>query len=121
MRYCRRLPNCCRLSPSHRHGRRCPPKTRPFLRPSSLVTSRMLVMKMNDPRQAPLDAVLRKHFLSFSQKVFQEVGSGTFDPNWHHEAIAHRLDQCASGKTKRLIINIQPRSLKSILVSVAWP
>ena len=44
-----------------------------------------------------------------------------FLPNWHLEAIAYRLEQVRHGKITRLIINLPPRSLKSIFVSVVLP
>ena len=45
----------------------------------------------------------------------------TIIPEWHHHAIAYQLDRVVRGDCKRLIINLPPRSLKSITVSVAWP
>lgn len=42
-------------------------------------------------------------------------------PNWHLDLIAYNLEQAFKGKVKRLIINVPPRSLKSVSVSVAWP
>ena len=44
-----------------------------------------------------------------------------FEPNWHIEAMAYHLEQVRLGKIKRLIINMPPRSLKSIVSSVAFP
>lgn len=41
--------------------------------------------------------------------------------NWHIEAMAFHLEQVRLGKIKRLIINLPPRSLKSIVTSVAFP
>lgn len=41
--------------------------------------------------------------------------------NWHHELIAEYLTACYLRQIKRLIINIEPRSLKSNLVSVCFP
>jgi len=41
--------------------------------------------------------------------------------NWHIEYISAHLEQIISGNNKRLIINLPPRSLKSIIVSIAWP
>jgi hypothetical protein len=41
--------------------------------------------------------------------------------NWHICAIAHYLEQVRLGKIKRLIITVPPRSLKSIMCSVAFP
>src|SRR5258708_3948718 len=44
-----------------------------------------------------------------------------YKPNWHIEAMAHKLAQVATGEVKRLIITVPPRSLKSICASVALP
>ena len=41
--------------------------------------------------------------------------------NWHICAIAYHLEQVRLGKIKRLIITVPPRSLKSIMCSVAFP
>ena len=41
--------------------------------------------------------------------------------NWHISAIAHALEQVRLGKIKRLIINLPPRSFKSLICSVAFP
>src|SRR5205085_2466855 len=41
--------------------------------------------------------------------------------NWHISAIAQKLHDVMSGKTRRLIITVPPRSLKSIAASVALP
>ena len=44
-----------------------------------------------------------------------------FLPNWHINAMAFLLEQARLGKTTRLIICMPPRSLKSIVASVAFP
>jgi predicted phage terminase large subunit-like protein len=41
--------------------------------------------------------------------------------NWHVEVIAAKLTAVGLGKIQRLIINLPPRHLKSILASVAFP
>ena len=41
--------------------------------------------------------------------------------NWHIDVVADALDQCRTGKLKRLIINLPPRSLKSHMASIAFP
>lgn len=41
--------------------------------------------------------------------------------NWHIELICEYLQLVTEGKIKRLIINIPPRYMKSLLVSVMWP
>ena len=46
---------------------------------------------------------------------------GKFLPNWHIRAIAYQLARIRRGEITRLIINLPPRYLKSITVSVAFP
>ena len=72
--------------------------------------------------QEVLDALLRTNFAAFAQKVFHTLHPrAKFYANWHIDAIAHRLEQARRGIERRLIINVPPRSLKSILASVALP
>ena len=69
-----------------------------------------------------LGAILRGDLSSFIQKAFQTVSPGDiYLHNWHIDAIAWALQQCLEGKTRRLIITLPPRSLKSIAISVALP
>lgn len=41
--------------------------------------------------------------------------------NWHLVELCRVLEDVSAGKIKRLIINVPPGTLKSILVSVFWP
>jgi len=41
--------------------------------------------------------------------------------NWHIQAICEHLQAVSEGEIRRLIINIPPRHMKSLLASVAWP
>ena len=67
-------------------------------------------------------AILATDFRSFVEYVFGLLRPGTpFRPNWHIDAMAHKVSQVASGEVKRLIINVPPRHLKSIVASVALP
>jgi predicted phage terminase large subunit-like protein len=67
-------------------------------------------------------ALLRNHLSTFVRKVFATLESGqAYDSNWHQEAIAYQLERVRRGDVKRLIINMPPRSLKSIMASVAFP
>jgi len=69
-----------------------------------------------------LDAILRKDLLAFTRKTFETVIPGEqLLLNWHHEAIAWRLQQCLNGDITRLIVTLPPRNLKSICTSVAFP
>ena len=68
------------------------------------------------------EALLRDDFRAFIGKVFTTLcPSQEFVWSWHIEAIAYRLEQIRRGEITRLIINMPPRSLKSIAASVAFP
>ena len=68
------------------------------------------------------DAIIRKDFISFLQKSFYTIHpSGNFYNNWHISLISDYLAEVEKNNIKRLIINIPPRNLKSICISVAWP
>jgi predicted phage terminase large subunit-like protein len=72
--------------------------------------------------EAAYCALLAGDFYSFVEYVFRVVRPNVlFRPNWHIEAIAHKLAQVALGQCKRLIITLPPRNLKSICASVALP
>src|SRR5258707_3931775 len=67
-------------------------------------------------------AILATDFRAFIDYVFGLLRPGTpFKPNWHIDAMAHKVSQVASGELKRLIIAVPPRHLKSIIASVALP
>ncbi len=67
-------------------------------------------------------AVLRNDLSAFIEKTFQTIVPGDhYNRTWHIDAIAHALDQCLSGETKRLIITMPPRCLKSISSSRSIP
>jgi predicted phage terminase large subunit-like protein len=66
--------------------------------------------------------MLRNDFSAFVERSFYQLNPDVqFLPNWHIEVIASELDRCLRGETKRLIICVPPRSLKSHCVSVAFP
>ena len=69
-----------------------------------------------------LRAVLRTDLPSFVRKVFATVNLGDrYVHGWHVEAICHQLARLRGGTCRRLIVNLPPRSLKSLIVSVAFP
>lgn len=55
------------------------------------------------------------------QEAWKFIDPAKFVDNWHIGAIAEHLEAVAFGQCRRLIINIPPRHMKSLLVSVAWP
>jgi len=67
-------------------------------------------------------ALLRLYFVSFAQCCFRELNPRPrFAMSWHIEIIAARLTALRGGRIRRLVINLPPRHLKSLLVSVAFP
>jgi predicted phage terminase large subunit-like protein len=71
---------------------------------------------------ALFDELLRRDFMKFLHRSFLWLNPGaTFLPNWHIRAIAYQLERVRRGEITRLIINLPPRNLKSITVSVAFP
>jgi len=69
-----------------------------------------------------LSAILRSDLASFIARAFAELNPGVgYLPNWHIRAIAHALEQVRTGLCTRLIINMPPRSLKSLSASIAFP
>jgi predicted phage terminase large subunit-like protein len=68
-----------------------------------------------------LQALLRSDLNSFIAKAFSTVSPGEpYRPNWHIDSIAEQIEGVHAGRTRRLLINQPPRSLKSISVSVAY-
>ncbi len=67
-------------------------------------------------------AACQKHLKFFIQEAFPVVNpSVKFIDNWHIDLITEYLESLAKNQIKRLIINIPPRFMKSICVSVCWP
>ncbi len=76
-------------------------------------------MKLNTNEYRTL---LRSNFDAFIEGSFYELNPTTpFLSNWHISVIAAELEACRRGETKRLIINVPPRSLKSHCASIAFP
>lgn len=58
----------------------------------------------------------------FLQQAFATLHAKTeFLDSWHIDAMVNCLEEALAGRQRRMIINIPPRSLKSILFSVVWP
>lgn len=69
-----------------------------------------------------LQALLRNDLSAFVEKTFNTTdASQMYIRSGHTDLIAKHLEDCESGKIKRLIITMPPRSLKSLCVSVAFP
>ena len=66
--------------------------------------------------------LLRGDLMTFIELAFRELNPETeFISSSHLEVLAAKLEQCSRGETRRLIINLPPRALKSHAASVAFP
>ena len=77
---------------------------------------------MEDLLLPEYDAILRSDLSLFAQRCFAELNpQAAFATNWHLEVIAAKLTEVREGKIRRLIINLPPRHLKSLMASIAFP
>jgi hypothetical protein len=75
-----------------------------------------------NPTRATYETILRQDFSTFAARCFYDLNPQTdLAINWHLEVIAAKLADVRQGKIRRLIINLPPRSLKSLMASIAFP
>jgi len=66
-------------------------------------------------------ALLAVDQIAFTEQVFNTVSPGVvYEDNWHIHCIVEHLQAVERGEIKRLLINMPPRSMKSISVTIAW-
>jgi predicted phage terminase large subunit-like protein len=77
------------------------------------------------PAEVPDDIARETRAISFSDFVREAwhtvEGSNEYVHNWHIDAIGVFLEKIESGEITRAVINLPPRHMKSLLVSVFWP
>src|SRR5271170_6099503 len=72
--------------------------------------------------RAEYEFLLRHDFTTFTGRCFQDLNPQTcLAMNWHLEVIAAKLTEVRQGKIRRLVINLSPRHLKSLMASIAFP
>ncbi len=65
---------------------------------------------------------VRRSLGAFVREAWSVLEPGTqFVPNWHIDAICAHLEAITAGELNRLIVNIPPRHMKSLAVTVFWP
>ena len=65
---------------------------------------------------------LRRSLEEFVRQAWHVVEPGTsLAWNWHIKAICLHLEAVTAGRIRRLIINVPPGHMKSLIVSVFWP
>ena len=74
------------------------------------------------PTLAECEAILRMDFLTFLERSFDELNpQGNLICGQYVDLLASALQKCVKGHSRRLIINLPPRTLKSHAASVALP
>lgn len=53
--------------------------------------------------------------------IFAATSERGYETNWHIDVICDHLEAVHRGEIMRLLINLPPRHMKSLLVSVFWP
>jgi hypothetical protein len=83
-----------------------------------------MLTRLSCPKISPppdYHLLLQNDFHLFLHRAFCELNSRTaFLDNWHIAVLAAKLEGARRGVTKRLIINLPPRHLKSHAASIAW-
>src|SRR5437762_3011207 len=82
----------------------------------------MRIRMIESLTRAEYDTVLRQDFGTFAARCFHDLNPQTeLARSWHLEVIAAKLTAVRQGTIRRLIINLPPRHLKSLLASIAFP
>src|SRR5438552_9922637 len=78
-------------------------------------------MKNQTPAQYYV-SLLQHDLATFAGRCFHDLNPQTrLAMNWHLEVIAAKLTAVWEGRIRRLIINLPPRHLKSLMASIAFP
>ena len=94
--------------------------------PRPRTQARGLAARQRAAREAELDHLLailaEKSLREYIQQAWPILEPGTpFTPGWHIDAIAEHLEAVSRGEIRKLLINMPPRHMKSLSVSVFWP
>jgi predicted phage terminase large subunit-like protein len=87
----------------------------------------MSITKERLLRQLKLQAALLKRRAEQSLRCYVEQAWSILEPevpflsNWHIDYLVEHLEAVTAGQITRLLINLPPRYMKSLLVSVFWP
>jgi predicted phage terminase large subunit-like protein len=80
-------------------------------------------VKARRTAETPSERLLAERSLAaFAGQAWHVVEPATpFVHGWHIDAICEHLEAVTRGEIRNLVINIPPRHMKSLLVSVFWP
>ena len=86
-------------------------------------SSNLAAYLANPTVRAKIDRELAKRSLrEFVRQAWHVIEPLTpFVRGWHIDAIIEHLEAVTRGQIRQLLINVPPRHMKSLLVSVFWP
>ena len=81
-----------------------------------------LTQRLEQERIAEQAAAYTASFRVFVESAWRVIEPVTeFVPGWHIDAMCEYLQAASRGEIDRLLINVPPRHMKSLTVSVFWP
>ena len=88
--------------------------------------ARRLLAKERIAREAEIDKLMAtlasRSLRAYIEQAWPIIEPGTpFTRGWHIDAIAAHLEAVSRGEIRKLLINMPPRHMKSLAVSVFWP
>lgn len=79
-------------------------------------------MTMHYDQRTMLDAMCRSDYPSFFGRVMAELEpANIYEENWHTIHLAYQLERVRAGECRRLMINQPPRTVKTMMSSIAFP
>lgn len=64
--------------------------------------------------------LIKTDFASFVRKAFKHLHGKPLGPEQYIDLLCHKLDKLYKGKTRRLLINMPPRHLKTFIASICF-
>jgi predicted phage terminase large subunit-like protein len=66
-------------------------------------------------------AELERSLSKYTRQAWPIIDPADYLHNWHIDCISEYLEAVTAGQIKRLLVNLPPRYMKSVLGSVSWP
>lgn len=90
-------------------------------RPLTPAQERKALAKLKAALEEEATRQAELHLAAFIRQAWHVVEPGEYLHNWHIDAIAEHLEAVTAGQIRRLLLNLPPRCMKSLSVSVMWP
>lgn len=66
------------------------------------------------------DAACRQDFSTFFRRAWVEMEPSAYKHNWHIDCISAHLQEVELGNIRKLIVNVPPRTAKTLLANIAF-